>query len=136
MDTKLQLTISTLTDLQLALLICLIAEQQPIIRAPAHLLDEVQAELEDAARYVFGLTCGVVNCDENMGVEEFAEAVVGENEDDWRVEGRGSEGREVCVSRVCMCCHSLVKVNVIEEQKNPNKGPYAKRTCYTILLTI
>jgi len=114
MDTNLQFAISTLTDLQLALLICLIAEQHPIIRAPAHLLDEVQAELEDAARRVFGLTRVVVNCDE-MGVEEFAEAVVSKDVENWMVEdglgyeegreGGGSGVIEVCVSvRVLSFC--------------------------------
>jgi hypothetical protein len=87
MDTQ---TISSLSDLQLALLICFLAEQHPIIRAPAHLLDEVQVELEDAARGVFGMTSVDVRCD-GLGAEEFAGKIVGFKDD-----GMGRQDDKVC----------------------------------------
>jgi hypothetical protein len=92
--------IPSLSDLQLALLVCFTAEQHPIVRAPAHLLDEAQAELEDAARTVFGLTSTVIECGEDMQVEEFVDAVVGG--------GRGVDGRIGMADEVCAVLFCLV----------------------------
>lgn len=52
--------ISHLDDLELAILVCLIAGDHCIIRTPKHLLDRVQKEVEDSAANVFGLTAKTV----------------------------------------------------------------------------
>lgn len=72
--------ISQLNDLELAVLVCLSAEQHCIVRAPEHLFDEVQAELESAALSVFGLSFACLECSEETTFEDFSAAAVGKQD--------------------------------------------------------
>lgn len=60
------------SDVELAILLCLISREHGIISTPAHALDDLIQELRLIASRIFGLTCVVVECGPNTTLEDFA----------------------------------------------------------------
>ena len=65
--------ISQLDDLELAVLVCLVAKEHCIVRAPQHLLPAVQTKLESTARDIFRLVPVLFDCDSGTDVAELQE---------------------------------------------------------------
>ena len=84
--------IANLSDLELAVLACLVADQHCIIRAPEEFLSDLQSELELITSSSFNLSCAVLACSATTGLDEFSGAVV---VDDISTVGATS-GLEVC----------------------------------------
>jgi len=82
MERKIQTIVPELSDLELATLVCLIANEHCIIRADAEDLDRVQNELELIATNTFGFRHATLMCSQDSRVEEFGALVV----DDTRVD--------------------------------------------------
>lgn len=80
--------VQDLSDLELAALVCLIAEQHCILRTPDDLIDDVASELVLSASKAFGFSCVVVDVHDRIDLEEFSEAVLASDEYDG--------AREVC----------------------------------------
>lgn len=78
MDIRLQNIIAELSDLELASLVCLIAREHCIIRAPSKSLDLLQQELEHSAWNTFGLRHATLSCSAETRLEEFSALVVDE----------------------------------------------------------
>ncbi len=83
--------IADLSDLELAVLACLVANQHCIIRAQEELLNDLQSELELIASTSFDLSCAVLACSPTTGLDEFSDAVVVDN-----ISTVGPSGLEVC----------------------------------------
>ncbi|KAF1834663.1 hypothetical protein BDW02DRAFT_323358 [Decorospora gaudefroyi] len=73
--------VQALSDLELAVLICLVADQHCIIEAENSRLGDVQEELKLVASNVFGLTCAVLECDENVTLDDFGVGILIKEED-------------------------------------------------------
>ncbi|KAH6642260.1 hypothetical protein C7974DRAFT_98312 [Boeremia exigua] len=63
--------VQTLSDLELAALVCLVAEQHCVIETERQLLDDVEEELKLIASNVFGLTWAVLECSEHTTLDDF-----------------------------------------------------------------
>lgn len=72
--------IQELGDLELAVLVCLLADQHCIVRAPEHILEDVQQELGLIAAKRFGLSSINVDCSPDTTLEEFGDALLLEDE--------------------------------------------------------
>ncbi|RFU31260.1 hypothetical protein B7463_g5057, partial [Scytalidium lignicola] len=72
--------IHDLSDLELAALICLIAQEHCIIYADLDTVNDVVQELQLIAAKVFGLTHAVVHCSEHTTLDEFAHAILSVDE--------------------------------------------------------
>ena len=68
--------IQSLNDLELAILVCLIANEHCIIRADESALGDLQTELENVCKNTFGLPSTALHCDAKTTLEGFAEAVI------------------------------------------------------------
>lgn len=65
-----------LSDLELALLLCLIAKEHCLLSTPNNAIDTLAEELRLVAKKVFGLSCVVVECDHNTTLDDFASALL------------------------------------------------------------
>lgn len=83
--------VQDLSDLELAALVSLVAEQHCILRTPDDLTDNVASELALSASKTFGFSCAIVDVHDRIDLEEFSEAVLANDEHD--------EAREVCQER-------------------------------------
>ncbi|KAF1933301.1 uncharacterized protein M421DRAFT_52318 [Didymella exigua CBS 183.55] len=83
--------VQTLSDLEIAVLICLVAEQHCIFETEAQLLDTVESELKlildftstkfsQVATHVFGLTWAVLECNEQTTLDHFGCGILAKNE--------------------------------------------------------
>ena len=77
---SIQNVIRELSPLELATLVCLIADQHCIVSAPENLLDDLEAELRLFVENTFDLSCVVVNCSPSTTTTDFSNGVVVENE--------------------------------------------------------
>ncbi|KAF1934916.1 hypothetical protein EJ02DRAFT_362647 [Clathrospora elynae] len=68
--------IQALSDLELAVLICLVADQHCIIEAQKDGLRDVREELKFVAANVFGLTYAVLECDERTTLDDFGSGIL------------------------------------------------------------
>ncbi|RDW88688.1 hypothetical protein BP6252_00720 [Coleophoma cylindrospora] len=68
--------IHDLSDLELAALLCLVAQEHCIIDTHPEVLDETVQELELIATKVFGLPYAVIDCSENTSLDDFANAIL------------------------------------------------------------
>jgi len=85
--------IAQLDDLELAVLVCLVAKEHCIIRTPQHLLPTVQAKLESVAKDIFGLATVCVECGPATGIDELQDCVTNRAARDAGEDGSGSESR-------------------------------------------
>lgn len=77
--------VQALSDLELAVLICLVADQHCIIEAERDLAGGVQEELKIIASNVFGLTWTVLDCDEHTTLDDFGSGIlIREESDDFK----------------------------------------------------
>ncbi|TAQ89613.1 hypothetical protein B7494_g2071 [Chlorociboria aeruginascens] len=68
--------IHELSDVELAALICLVAEEHCIIDTDPDVLDDLVLELELVAAKVFGLSHAVIDCSENTTLDDFAHSIL------------------------------------------------------------
>ncbi|KAF2848062.1 hypothetical protein T440DRAFT_175715 [Plenodomus tracheiphilus IPT5] len=68
--------VQSLGDLELATLICLVAEQHCIIEAEEELIDDVEAELKLVAANIFGLTWATLSCDQHTTLDTFGSGIL------------------------------------------------------------
>ncbi|KAJ4290554.1 hypothetical protein N0V90_010771 [Kalmusia sp. IMI 367209] len=66
----------TLSDIELAALLCLITDQHCIIEANRQSLDELDQEIRLVARNVFGLTWAVLECTESTTLDDFGTGIL------------------------------------------------------------
>ncbi|EUC46267.1 hypothetical protein COCMIDRAFT_4648 [Bipolaris oryzae ATCC 44560] len=101
--------VQSLSDLELAVLICLVAEQHCVIECEMESLRGVQVELELVAAKVFGLTCAVLECEEGMSLDEFGRGILVDGE-----EGDGGRIANVVVARDLNRASEQVQVQALE----------------------
>ncbi|KAE8450897.1 hypothetical protein EG329_005337 [Mollisiaceae sp. DMI_Dod_QoI] len=65
-----------LSDLELATLICLVAQEHCIIDTEPDALDDLLQELEFVATKIFGLSPAVIDCSEHTSLDDFAHAIL------------------------------------------------------------
>ncbi|KAH7419245.1 hypothetical protein BKA64DRAFT_650412 [Cadophora sp. MPI-SDFR-AT-0126] len=65
-----------LSDLELAALICLVAQEHCIIDTEPDAIDDLAQELQLVASKAFGLSNAVVDCHEHTSLDEFAHAIL------------------------------------------------------------
>ncbi|EDN91116.1 hypothetical protein SS1G_00519 [Sclerotinia sclerotiorum 1980 UF-70] len=75
-DEELINKIHELSDLELAALICLVAEEHCIIDTDPDALDDLVQELQLVASKVFGLTYAVIDCNSHTTLDDFAHAIL------------------------------------------------------------
>ncbi|PHH76899.1 hypothetical protein CDD80_1117 [Ophiocordyceps camponoti-rufipedis] len=68
--------LADLSDLELALLLCLVSREHGLLSAPSHACGLLVRELQLAAVKTFGLRCVVVDCHPDMTLETFASALL------------------------------------------------------------
>ncbi|CZR57192.1 uncharacterized protein PAC_07081 [Phialocephala subalpina] len=68
--------VQDLSDLELATLICLVAQEHCIIDTEPDALDNLVQELELVATKVFGLSHAVIDCSEHTSLDDFAHAIL------------------------------------------------------------
>ncbi|THY36359.1 hypothetical protein D6D01_00488 [Aureobasidium pullulans] len=68
--------VQALGDLELAVLLCLVAQQHCIISTQNLLLDNLAQELQLIAANIFGLTCALVNCSAATTLDDFKQSVL------------------------------------------------------------
>ncbi|KAL1797813.1 hypothetical protein ACET3X_004419 [Alternaria dauci] len=73
--------VQSLSDLELAVLICLVADQHCIIEAERDLTRDVVEELKLVATNIFGLTWAVLECNEDTTLDDFGSGILVKEED-------------------------------------------------------
>ncbi|OAA36286.1 hypothetical protein NOR_07631 [Metarhizium rileyi] len=68
--------IHDLSDLELALLLCLISREHGLITTPSASLPLLIAELRLVATLTFGLTCSIIDCTPSTTLDDFASALL------------------------------------------------------------
>lgn len=71
--------VHALSDLELALLLCLISRQHCLVSTPSDAVDDLLQELQLVASKTFGLTCVVIDCSSSSTLEDFATALLTPN---------------------------------------------------------
>ncbi|KAF2806450.1 uncharacterized protein BDZ99DRAFT_95204 [Mytilinidion resinicola] len=74
--------VQSLSDIELASLLCLVADQHCIIEAEEGLLDGVEREIQLVSSDVFGLSCCVLNCSESTTLDDFGKGILVTEDDD------------------------------------------------------
>ncbi|EFY89943.1 hypothetical protein J3458_001351 [Metarhizium acridum] len=65
-----------LSDLELALLLCLVSREHGIITTPSACLSLLTTELSLVATRTFGLTCSIIDCTPSTTLDDFASALL------------------------------------------------------------
>ncbi|KAI9709548.1 MAG: hypothetical protein M1820_003308 [Bogoriella megaspora] len=82
-STSLTDKVQELDELELAALVCLIANQHCIVDADTSAaLHDVEQKLQSAASDTFELSCAVVDCNEKLTVEDFSNAILTDSRDE------------------------------------------------------
>ncbi|KAH7264317.1 hypothetical protein FSOLCH5_010169 [Fusarium solani] len=68
--------VHALSDLELALLLCLISREHCLVSTPSHAIDDLIQELQLVATKTFGLSWVVVDCTPSTTLEDFAAALI------------------------------------------------------------
>ncbi|EEU44418.1 uncharacterized protein NECHADRAFT_49400 [Fusarium vanettenii 77-13-4] len=68
--------VHALSDLELALLLCLISREHCLVSTPSDAIDDLIQELQLVATKTFGLSWVVVNCTPSTTLEDFAAALI------------------------------------------------------------
>ncbi|KAF2008419.1 hypothetical protein BU24DRAFT_415961 [Aaosphaeria arxii CBS 175.79] len=71
-----------LSDIELAVLLCLVAEQHCIIETDRSVLDDVEKEIQLISSDVFGLTCAVLDCSDATTLDDFGSGILVKDEHD------------------------------------------------------
>lgn len=74
--------IPQLSDLELLLLICLIADNHCVVRAPEEELNQVESDLETISHSLFGYSSAVVKCTSDTTLEDLSNAVLEESDEE------------------------------------------------------
>lgn len=70
--------IPNLSELELAILICLVADRHLIVRAPDDELEEVQKDIKAIALNTFGFTFTSLECSQSTNLDDLSSAVMEE----------------------------------------------------------
>ncbi|OAL05195.1 hypothetical protein IQ06DRAFT_212865 [Phaeosphaeriaceae sp. SRC1lsM3a] len=81
-EDRVAIKVQALSDLELAVLVCLTANQHCIIETDRDLIDDVEAELQLIARDVFGLSCTVLACSEHTTLDDFGSGILTNDDND------------------------------------------------------
>jgi hypothetical protein len=81
MDAVIQSKLQDLGDLELAILVCLIAQEHCMISTDGS-KTSLRDELVQICRSVFGLRPAVISCSAKISIEEFSEGILIDDEDD------------------------------------------------------
>ncbi|KAH9877688.1 hypothetical protein J1614_002905 [Plenodomus biglobosus] len=87
--------VQMLGDLELATLICLVAEQHCIIEAEQELIDDVQEELKLVASNTFGLTWATLSCDQHTSLDDFGGGILVQDEGDTHSKNRERDSNQI-----------------------------------------
>lgn len=68
--------VQALSDIELAVLVCLVADQHCIIETDRNSISDVQQELSIIAAEVFDLTCTVLECSEQTTLDDFGSGIL------------------------------------------------------------
>ncbi|KAF2196957.1 hypothetical protein GQ43DRAFT_425567 [Delitschia confertaspora ATCC 74209] len=68
--------VQALSDIELAILLCLVTNQHCIIETDESLVSAVEYELDTVVSDVFGLTCSVLHCSEKTTLDEFGTGIL------------------------------------------------------------
>ncbi|KAK3078857.1 hypothetical protein LTS18_006455 [Coniosporium uncinatum] len=68
--------VQELGDVELACLICLIADQHAIVEADKESLDDLEQEIRLISSNTFGLSCAVVDCNERTTIDDLGNAIL------------------------------------------------------------
>ncbi|KAF1990021.1 hypothetical protein K402DRAFT_444535 [Aulographum hederae CBS 113979] len=79
-DSRITDKVQSLSDIELAALLCLVADQHCILESEADALDELEEELKLICRNTFGLTSAVLECSEKTSIDEFGNGILIEGE--------------------------------------------------------
>ncbi|EOA87204.1 hypothetical protein ACJQWK_10409 [Exserohilum turcicum] len=85
--------VQSLSDLELAVLICLVADQHCIIETEAESTRSVQDELRLIASNAFGLASAVLECDESTTLDDFGKGILIQQEEDEYFDSRSERAR-------------------------------------------
>ncbi|KAF2190110.1 hypothetical protein K469DRAFT_23526 [Zopfia rhizophila CBS 207.26] len=83
--------VQALSDIELAVLVCLVTDQHCILETEKELLDGLEQELWIIASDVFGLTCSVLNCSENTTLDDFGHGILVKEDGDDNFNSKGGE---------------------------------------------
>ncbi|KAK3195933.1 hypothetical protein K4F52_000800 [Lecanicillium sp. MT-2017a] len=79
-DDRLLEKVHDLSDLELAVLLCLISREHCLISTPAGAIADLVSELQLVAGKTFGLEAAVINCSPTTTLEDFASALLSKNQ--------------------------------------------------------
>ncbi|KAF2873499.1 hypothetical protein BDV95DRAFT_517307 [Massariosphaeria phaeospora] len=85
--------VQALSDIELAVLICLVADQHCIIETETTVLNGVEKELRIVASDVFGLSSTVLDCTANTTVDDFGSGILVKDEGDGYFNSRNGKVR-------------------------------------------
>ncbi|KAI4933044.1 hypothetical protein J4E85_003447 [Alternaria conjuncta] len=85
--------VQSLSDLELAVLICLVADQHCIIEAERQLTRDVLEELKPVATNTFGLTWAVLECTEHTTLDDFGSGILVRGEENDYFGNKAGRGR-------------------------------------------
>ncbi|MCJ1433240.1 hypothetical protein MMC27_002599 [Xylographa pallens] len=68
--------VQDLTDVELALLLCLVANQHCIVETTEEALDKLEDEIQLIVSNVFGLSVAVVHCSQSTTLEDFSSGIL------------------------------------------------------------
>ncbi|PGH27680.1 hypothetical protein AJ80_00695 [Polytolypa hystricis UAMH7299] len=68
--------IEDLSDLEIAILLCLVAKEHCIIDTQRDVLDDLETELRLVATNIFGLSHAVLNCSRETSLEDFSNSIL------------------------------------------------------------
>ncbi|KAI4920111.1 hypothetical protein J4E90_002251 [Alternaria incomplexa] len=85
--------VQSLSDLELAVLICLVADQHCIIEAERQLTRDVLEELKLVATNTFGLTWAVLECTEHTTLDDFGSGILVRGEENDYFGNKAGRGR-------------------------------------------
>ncbi|MCJ1480130.1 hypothetical protein MMC06_000284 [Schaereria dolodes] len=94
---KLVEKVQALTDIELAILLCLVGGEHCMIQTDPDVLEALQEELQLIASNVFGLAAAVIQCSETTTLDEFSNAILVEADHLENDEEDFINARKVCL---------------------------------------
>jgi len=115
-QTSIYQLIPQLSDLELLLLICLIADNHCIVRAAEEDLNDVQRDVTSISHSLFGFSCTTIDCNPDTTLEDLSNAVL----EDAVPSERDNHERASSVAFRSSRSRSPAKTNTLDERKTCN----------------
>ncbi|KAF2468876.1 uncharacterized protein BDR25DRAFT_53793 [Lindgomyces ingoldianus] len=93
-DERIVEKVQALSDIELAVLLCLVADQHCIIETDGETLSGLVAELQVIASHVFGLKCSVLDCSEQTSLDDFGHGILVEEDGEGYFNSRYGKTKE------------------------------------------